>query len=175
MAGLLFILLLVVPIAELWVIVQVSGEIGVLNTLGLLILVSVIGAALLKREGIATWKRLNQQLQGGKVPTKEVTDGALILLGGALLLTPGFLTDVVGLLFLLPPTRAMVKGVFRKALGGWAVKRHPAGYAGYRVYDATVTRSKRSGSNPPPTSLHPPASGDDPRPGSDEGDSRDRG
>lgn len=171
MGAFLVIALLAVPLAELYVILQVADGIGVLNTLALLILVSVAGAALLKREGMATWKRLQEQIQAGKVPTKEVTDGALILFGGALLLTPGFLTDIVGLLFLFPPTRAALKGVFRKSFGSWAVKRHPAGYAGYKVYDATATRSRRSGTNPP---LAESAIDPDP-PGGVEGDSPDRG
>jgi UPF0716 protein FxsA len=169
---LLFVLLLAVPLAELYVIVKISGEIGFFNTIGLLILVSIIGAWLLKREGLATWKRLNEQLQTGKIPTKEVTDGAMIMFGGALLLTPGFLTDIVGISFVLPPTRAMLKGVFRKMAGGWALKRTPAGYAGYKVYDATVVRSRRRSNPSPKSSPH-----EEPRslPGSDGGDSPGRG
>lgn len=172
MIGVLFIALLAIPLAELYVIVQVAGSIGVLETIGLLILVSVAGGWLLKREGTAAWQRMNEQIQAGKVPAKEVTDGAMILFGGALLLTPGFLTDIVGLLFVLPPSRAAIKGVFRKAAAGWVVKRHPAGYAGYRVYDATVTRSRRRDASPSPQTL--PREGSLPRE-SGEGDSPDRG
>lgn len=157
MIGIFFLALLLVPLAELYVIVQVAGSIGVLETIALLILVSFTGAWLLKREGLAAWGRMNAQLQAGKVPAKEVTDGAMILFGGALLLTPGFLTDIVGLLFVLPPSRAAIKGVFRRGMAGWVVKKHPAGYAGYKVYDATVTRSRRrtESANPSPTTLTP--------------------
>lgn len=116
MGPLLLILLLIVPIAELWVIVQVADQIGVLYTLLLLLLVSVAGARLLKQQGLATWDRMQASLRRSEMPTKEVTDGALILLGGALLLTPGFLTDVVGLLLLIPLTRGAVKSVFRSML-----------------------------------------------------------
>ena len=116
MGPLLLILLLVVPVAELYFIVQVADEIGALPTIGLLILVSVAGAWLLKQQGIATWQRMQATLRRGEMPTKEVTDGALILLGGALLLTPGFLTDVVGLLLVIPATRVGVKSTFRKFL-----------------------------------------------------------
>jgi UPF0716 protein FxsA len=116
MGPLLLILLLVVPVAELWFIVQVAGEIGALPTIGLLILVSVVGAWLLKQQGLATWQRMQATLRRGEMPAKEVTDGALILLGGALLLTPGFLTDVVGLLLVFPVTRAVIKSTFRKFL-----------------------------------------------------------
>lgn len=174
MIGAFFLALLLVPLAELYVIVQVADSIGVLETIGLLILVSVIGAWLLKREGTAAWRRMNEQLQAGKMPAKEVTDGAMILFGGALLLTPGFLTDIVGLLLVLPPTRASIKGIFRKGMAGWVLKRHPAGYAGYKVYDATVTRSRRKTppANPSPTTSRPEGS----LPPADDGDgSPDRG
>jgi UPF0716 protein FxsA len=167
MVGLLFVLLIVIPIAELYFIVQVGQSIGILPTLLLLIAMSVIGAQLLKREGMATWRRLQEAMRQGRVPTREATDGALILFGGALLLTPGFLTDIVGLIFVLPPTRAMVKGGFRKLLGAWAIKRMgPAGYVAGRVYDTKVTRTKQERGGATPGSRLPP---------SDEDDSRDRG
>ena len=114
MGLILLLLLIAVPIAELWVIVQVADSIGVIWTLVLLFAVSIAGAWLLKQQGVSTWKRLRETTARGGIPTKEVTDGALILLGGALLLTPGFLTDIVGIVLLLPPSRAAVKGVFRR-------------------------------------------------------------
>lgn len=141
MGPLIFFLLLAVPVVELAVIVQVAEEIGVLETIAVLVLVSVAGAWLLKQQGLATWRSLQATMARGEVPTKEATDGALILFGGALLLTPGFVTDVVGILLLLPPTRAVVKGTFRKLFARWAVRR--TGAAG-RVYSATVTRVERS-------------------------------
>jgi UPF0716 protein FxsA len=142
--GILFIILIVVPIAELYVIVQISQEIGVITTLALLIGISLAGAWLLKREGMATWARLQQTLARGQMPTNEVTDGALILFGGALLLTPGFLTDVVGLVLLIPPTRALVKGAARKMFAGWARRRGGfATGAGGRIYEAGVVRRSR--------------------------------
>lgn len=116
-------LLLAVPIVELIVIVKVGDVIGFWPTLALLIGVSIAGTALLKREGVATWRRLQASLQRGEMPTEEVTDGALILLGGALLLTPGFVTDIAGLLMIFPLTRSTAKGLFRKMLGFAAVKR----------------------------------------------------
>jgi UPF0716 protein FxsA len=139
MLPILFALLLAIPIAELWVIVQVAQGIGVLNTLGLLILISVAGAWLLKQQGLATWARLQRSLAAGQMPTREVVDGALIVLGGALLLTPGFLSDCMGLVLLLPPSRAVVKRMFRPLLARWATRRFvPPGAR--RVYDATVVR-----------------------------------
>ena len=123
MVGVLFLLLLAVPVVELWIIIQVAGQLGLGVTLLLLVLISVAGARLLKQQGLHTWRRLQATLSRGQMPTAEVTDGALILLGGALLMTPGFLTDFFGLLLLLPPARTVVKGVTRRFLGWWAVKR----------------------------------------------------
>jgi UPF0716 protein FxsA len=172
MPGLLFILLIAVPIAELYVIVQIADGIGFLPTLALLIGISVAGAWLLKREGLATWARLQQTLSQGQMPTNEVSDGALIMFGGALLLTPGFLTDVVGLILLIPPTRGLVKGASRKMFARWARRRGGVvTRAGSRVYEAGVVR--RSTVAKPETTSRPPRS--EPLPGSNEGDSPDRG
>ncbi|MDQ3784262.1 MAG: FxsA family protein [Actinomycetota bacterium] len=123
MVGALFLLLLLVPVVELWIILRVSGELGLGATLALLLLISVLGAWLLKQQGLQTWRRLRSTLSRGQMPANEVTDGALILLGGALLMTPGFLTDAFGIVLLLPPTRAAVKGAARRALGWWAARR----------------------------------------------------
>jgi UPF0716 protein FxsA len=123
MAPLILILLLVVPLVELWVIVSVAKAVGVVETILLLIVVSSVGAWLLKQQGMTTWRRLQSNLRRGAMPAEEVTDGALILLGGALLLTPGFVTDVVGLVLLLPPSRVAVKRAFRGAFGLWLWKR----------------------------------------------------
>ena len=108
---LLAVLFLVLPIAELYVLVQVAGGIGFLNTIGLLVLVSVVGAWLCKREGLGLLRRIRLSLDRYELPGKELVDGALILFAGALLLTPGFLTDCLGILLLVPPTRAVARGV----------------------------------------------------------------
>lgn len=105
----LVLLLLALPIAELYVIVRFASVFGVLDTLAVLILVSVVGAWLVKRQGLAVLRRIQQQVQAGRMPTKELVDGVLVLLAGALLVTPGFLTDVAGVLLLLPPVRAAVR------------------------------------------------------------------
>jgi UPF0716 protein FxsA len=109
MVPILAIAFIVVPLAELAVILAVGDLLGLLPTLVLLLVVSVAGAWLAKREGLAAWRRFQLALEQGRIPTVEVADGAMILLAGALLLTPGFLTDVVGILLLLPPTRAMAR------------------------------------------------------------------
>ena len=160
MLAILFLLLLTVPLAELWLIVRIADEIGFLWTIALMLFLSVAGAWLLKQQGRATWARLLSALGRGEVPTSEVIDGALILLGGALLLTPGFLTDIVGLVLLLPPTRAGVKGAARKALGRLAMRRVGAwGARGGRVYEGRVTRVRKRGASapgsPPPPSTIP--------------------
>ena len=109
MAAALFVLFLVVPILELAVIIQVGQAIGTLPTIALLIVMSVAGAWLMKREGLGVLRRSQVQVRSGRVPTREVADAFLIVLGGALMLTPGFLSDLVGVALLLPPVRAVVR------------------------------------------------------------------
>jgi UPF0716 protein FxsA len=106
---LLVLLFIIVPIAELAVLIQVGQLIGVWWTILLLIADALLGSWLLRAQGRAVWRRFNQALAGGKLPHREVVDGVLIIFGGALLLTPGFLTDIFGLLFLIPPTRAVMR------------------------------------------------------------------
>jgi UPF0716 protein FxsA len=131
MALLLILLFIVLPIAELYVIIQVGGAIGVLPTLGLLILDSILGAWLWRSQGRQAWARFNQALAEGRAPARETFDGAMVILGGALLLTPGFITDIFGVILLLPPTRAMVRGTLtgfakrRVSFGLWSVASPP--------------------------------------------------
>jgi UPF0716 protein FxsA len=114
MGPILFVLFIVVPLLELAVIIQVGQLVGTGPTVLLLLAVSLVGAALVKREGLRAWFRFRQAVAEGRVPAKEVVDGALLLFGGALLLTPGFLTDAVGLLLLVPVTREVVRRVLRR-------------------------------------------------------------
>jgi UPF0716 protein FxsA len=114
MVGVLVVLFIVVPLAELYVIIQVGQAVGALNTIALLIVVSAVGAWLAKREGISVWRRFQRQVQSGGVPGKEIADGVMILFAGALLMSPGFLTDLLGIALLLPPVRAAVRGVLMK-------------------------------------------------------------
>jgi UPF0716 protein FxsA len=111
----LVILFIGVPFAELYVLIQVGHAIGVLNTLGLLLLVSIVGAWLAKREGIGVIRRMQAALNAGRVPGSELVDGFLILLAAALMLTPGFLTDIVAIFLLLPPVRAVVRRTLRRS------------------------------------------------------------
>jgi UPF0716 protein FxsA len=109
---LLILLFIAVPIAELAVIIQVGQAIGVWWTIAILVADSILGSMLMRSQGRAVWRRFNATLQSGRAPAREVADGVLVIFGGALLLTPGFLTDVLGLLFLLPPTRALIRRLF---------------------------------------------------------------
>jgi UPF0716 protein FxsA len=111
MLPLLVLLFIVVPIAELFVIIQVGEAIGVLPTIALLILDSVLGSILMRSQGRAAWRRFNAAVAEGRIPHREVLDGALVIFGGALLLTPGFLSDILGVLLLLPPTRALARAI----------------------------------------------------------------
>jgi UPF0716 protein FxsA len=112
----LVLLFVVVPIAELYVIIQVGQAIGVWWTIALLIADSVLGSVLMRAQGRAAWRRFNEAVRAGRVPAREVLDGALVIFGGALLLTPGFISDVLGLLLLIPPTRALVRAVLARRL-----------------------------------------------------------
>jgi len=111
----LILLFVVAPLVELAVIVQVATGIGVLNTIGLLIAVSIVGAWLAKREGGAVLRRIQLSLDRGELPSKEVADGGLILLAGALMIAPGFISDCLALVLLFPPTRALVRGPVMRA------------------------------------------------------------
>ena len=118
MRFLLIVLFIVVPIAELAVLIQIGQLIGVWWTIALLVADAVLGSLLARSQGRATWRRFNDALRAGRPPAREVMDGALVLFGGALLLTPGFLSDILGLLLLLPPTRAFFRAVLVRRFAG---------------------------------------------------------
>ena len=110
----LVLLFIVVPIAEIYVIVKVGEAIGILPTLAILIADALLGSLLLRHQGRSAWRRFNAAIAEGRFPGREAADGVMIAVGGTLLLTPGFITDVAGLLLLLPPTRALIRaGLFR--------------------------------------------------------------
>ena len=111
MFALLAVAFLVVPIVEIYVMLQVAGTIGVPETILLLIGISFLGAWLAKLAGIGVLARLQRTVRAGKVPSAELVDGGLVLFAGALMITPGFLSDCLAILLLLPPTRAIVRGV----------------------------------------------------------------
>ena len=125
---LLILLFIVVPIAELYLIIQVGQAIGLWPTLALLLADALLGSFLLKHQGRGAWLRFNEALAQRRFPGKEVVDGLLIVVGGTLLLTPGFLTDIFGLILLIPPTRAIVRGLLRRfTIGRFMVVGVPGG------------------------------------------------
>ena len=125
----LVVVFIVVPIAELYVIWKVGDAIGIWLTLALLAADSVLGSLLLRAQGRSVWGRFNTALAEGKIPHREVIDGVLVIFGGAFLITPGFLTDIVGLVLLIPPTRALVRRLVVRRLGR-------------RIVVSTTTRSR---------------------------------
>lgn len=114
---LLLLVFVLVPILEIYVIIQVGQAIGALWTIALLILDSILGSMLMRSQGRAAWRRFQVALSEGRVPAREVIDGVLVIFGGAFLLTPGFCSDVFGLLFLLPPTRALIRRLIIRRFG----------------------------------------------------------
>jgi UPF0716 protein FxsA len=134
----LFILL---PLAELYVILQVGDAIGVFWTILLLAADSVAGSMLLRSQGRAVWGRFNLALSEGRMPHREVQDGVLVIFGGAFLITPGFITDILGLLLLLPPTRSLIRRYGMRMIG----KRMAVRVSGPRGYDVegTATETER--------------------------------
>jgi UPF0716 protein FxsA len=176
----LVLIFILVPIAELYVIIKVGGVIGVLPTLALLLADAVLGSMLLRHQGRAAWIRFNRALAEGRLPHKEVFDGVLVIIGGTLLLTPGFLTDILGLIFLIPPTRALVRAMSarwvrrRMAIGGGTTtftfgtgprpRRRPAPSGPGRPPRRPVPEDPFGWEEPPPP---PPRTG--PRPDDIEG------
>jgi len=170
MTGLVLLLLfLVVPFLELWFILTVADSIGTPETILVLILVAVAGTWLMKRAGLGVLRRLQEKTERGELPTDDLVDGALVLGAGALLLTPGFLTDIVGLVLLLPPTRALLRpGVKRWAqrkvetkvrvfgtTAGFSPGRPPGGRGDYIDADAWEDEPGRGGGDPGPPRLTP--------------------
>jgi UPF0716 protein FxsA len=133
----LVLLFVVAPIAELYVILQVTHSIGIPETILLLIGISFVGAWLARLAGFSVLNRLQRTVRAGKVPSSELVDGALVLFAGALMITPGFLSDVLAILLLLPPTRAVVRNL--------VLRRIRAGRGIFRV----VTMPTGSGGVPP--------------------------
>ncbi len=136
-------LFIVVPIVELYVIIQIGSLIGVWPTIALLLADALLGSLLLRHEGRGAWRRFNAALAERRFPGREVADGLLIAIGGTLLLTPGFVTDIVGAVFLIPPTRAVVRRLLRGYVGRRLVvigaPRTGGTASGRRTYDFDAT------------------------------------
>jgi len=111
----LFLLFVVVPLLDLWTLLRIGSVLHFWPTLALVLGMGALGAFLARRQGLRTFLRIQQELAAGRVPTAEMADGVVLLLAAALLITPGFLTDVAGLLLLIPWFRS----AFRKVAGAW--------------------------------------------------------
>jgi UPF0716 protein FxsA len=144
-----------VPLAELYVIFKVGDAIGIVPTLAILVVDSLIGSILLKSQGRAVWNRFNETMRAGRIPHQEILDGVLVIFGGAFLITPGFLTDIVGILLLLPPTRSVFRKLVQRRITRRAavVRQRPA-------WDVEGTASER----PDPEFELPPRTGRRPHP-----------
>jgi UPF0716 protein FxsA len=110
----LFILFIVVPLVELALLLTIGAKIGIWPTLAIIVSTAVLGASLSRREGLKTWWQFQEKLMSGAFPNEELLDGLLILVAGAVLLTPGFLTDALGFILLIPGSRRMVKDWLRQ-------------------------------------------------------------
>ena len=145
----LALLFVIVPLAELYLILKVGDTIGIGWTILLLVADSLLGSWLLRSQGRVVWRRFNEILAQGRVPHREVIDGVLVIFGGAFLITPGFLTDIVGLVLLLPPTRSVVRRFLARRLGKGAVA------GGRRRPDYDVEGSAREYDERPRPGLEP--------------------
>jgi UPF0716 protein FxsA len=139
-----------VPLAELYVIFKVGDAIGIVPTLAILVADSLIGSWLLKSQGRVVWQRFNETMRAGKIPHQEIVDGVLVIFGGAFLITPGFLTDIVGVMLLLPPTRSLFRRFVQRRLGRRTVVMATEGGGPIRArrepptdYDVEGTASER--------------------------------
>jgi UPF0716 protein FxsA len=114
----LLILFIIVPVSELYILIEVGKKIGSLTTIGIIILTGIIGAYLVKSQGFMILRKIQNDLNEGIMPGDSLIHGAIILAGGVLLLTPGFATDIVGFIFLIPVSRNVVKKYLLKWLRG---------------------------------------------------------
>jgi len=127
----LFLLFVVVPALELYLLIQIGSVIGATNTFILILVTGIIGSYMAKTQGLSTWRALNERFAAGQIPGKELADGAIILVAGALLLTPGVLTDFIGFLGLLPFTRSVLRSTILSLF-----KRVPSVNVGIRAGSA---------------------------------------
>ncbi len=112
----LLLLLTVVPLVELMILIRLYHATDLITTLAVVIVTGIVGAALARRQGWETWRRIQTQLSQGKPPTTELLDGLMIVIAGALLITPGILTDLAGFSLLIPPVRTLLRGWLARRL-----------------------------------------------------------
>ena len=139
---LLAVLFVVVPLVEIYVLIQVGEVIGLWWTILLLVLDSMLGAWLIRHEGGRAWRALTTALQSGRMPARELADGALILIGGTLMLTPGFVTDALGVLLILPFTRPFARRLLTSVVARRLVAVPGSRRPGPRRPDGPVVRGE---------------------------------
>ncbi len=121
----LFLIFTVVPVVELTLLIKVGSIIGALNTIALVILTAVVGAYMVRLEGLGVMYRIQRNMMEGVFPAEELIDGTMILVAGALLLTPGFITDFIGFLMVFPGSRRVIKGVAKRYIQRRITTIHP--------------------------------------------------
>lgn len=124
---LLVLVFIAIPLVELYVLIQVGAVIGVLPTIGLCVFTAVAGAALIRHQGVSTLMRVRASMDRGELPANELIEGVLLLVAGASLLTPGFVTDCIGFILLIPPVR---RGIARRFIESRSVRVGPGGGRG---------------------------------------------
>ncbi len=132
---LLILLLTLVPLIELALLIQLYKVTDLATTLAVVILTGIVGAALARRQGLETWYRIRRQLSEGKPPTAELMDGLMIFIAGALLITPGMMTDATGFLLLMPPVRRLLRG--------WLARRLIPGPLGFFTFGSSSSPASR--------------------------------
>lgn len=120
----LFLAFTLIPVAEIYLLITIGGYIGAINTVLLVIITGFSGAYLARLQGMQTMFRVRESLQAGVMPSGELVDALLIFMAGVVLLTPGFITDIAGILLLFPPSRAYLKQLAIKKLNQWIRDQH---------------------------------------------------
>lgn len=139
----LFLLFIVMPVLELWLLIQVGGQIGALNTIGLVFLTAIIGTWLLRQQGLRTLFQAQEKMASGQMPAKEMAEGLCLAVGGALLLTPGFVTDAIGFACLIPGLRSALIGLVVKNMRVQTV--HSQSFHGHSFQQGPGARPGQAG------------------------------
>jgi UPF0716 protein FxsA len=138
----LFVLFVVMPVLEIYVLIQVGQVIGAAWTVLLLVAAGLLGTWLTRHEGRRAWRAFDEALGAQRVPARELADGALILVGGTMLLAPGFISDILGIALILPPTRAVVRGLLTAYLARRFTVVAAGGARRYAAGDHEVVRGE---------------------------------
>jgi UPF0716 protein FxsA len=142
----LLLLFIIMPVMEMWILIEVGSRIGAVPTIGLVLLTAVIGLALLRQQGFSTLLKVNQKMESGEIPAQEMLEGIFLAVGGALLLTPGFVTDAVGFACLIPWSRRwLVKRVIVLPQAGQMDQMEVGGFTFYQSSSFDYSSSQAAG------------------------------